>query len=413
MDGYHFIQNGKRKKLLYDDSTGKACLKLALVFFAVFFLYMMLTTGVFWQVAPDSMTSEEKMKIFVSLWEILLKNFFMDANTLSFALLFVIGFAFFHSQAKKVGVIVSERGIAFSGFNGLWFPDIRKFYEWNEFVQIRRAAVGEREVVVFIDRYGKSFFLPYGKEEPPPPRFFSLSFSGDWFHLRQPVASPGWFLVAEGHALLLPEVIERFHVPLTPLADAEKKKIPALAWWGPSWNIPIEGKAAHLVFIALAALFLNLVLRASGSWFFLLENWQSKAFILANWLAGGLGFAFAWRCLKREESREAAGILAFSLAASLWFLATPVVSFLPVWFGEARQETFFVPREKLPGFDERQYWRAERDPQHLFFWLEIPKERRQYEPGAKRDFTIRHGPFGLAAMKRDEFRALYQQTGGE
>jgi hypothetical protein len=83
-----------------------------------------------------------------------------------------------------------------------------------------------------------------------------------------------------------------------------------------------------------------------------------------------------------------------------------------MWLGEARQETFFVPREKSPRFDGRQYWHSERDPEHLFFWLKIPNRQRRYEPGANRDFTVYHGPFRLRAIPSAELAPLWRKDEG-
>jgi hypothetical protein len=213
-------------------------------------------------------------------------------------------------------------------------------------------------------------------------------------------ARPLRFFVGEGHALSLSEAVEAFHGPLTPLEEAEKKKIPALNQ-GFCWNPVIEGRASHLVFAATCLILLALALGNLTS-YFLLDNWQKHACGWAGWLFCGLGFAFAWRCLKEEESREAAWLISLLFAAPLWFLATPTATLLPVWLGEAEQETFVLQDDHV--YDQN--WHAEKIP-GLSFTQEIPREYRAHKRGARQTFTVHHGPLGLYALPLAELKPLW------
>jgi hypothetical protein len=247
-------------------------------------------------------------------------------------------FAALHAHSRNLAIVVEEKGMAFHGF---LFTNIRKHYEWQDFVQIRRMPQSQGDVLVFIDRYGRSFLIRFGKQRTPKRKFFPWSFS--WSELKKEKQNrPIRFFVGDGHALSLLEAIEEFHGPVTPLEEGEKKKIPALHQ-GFCWNPVIEGRASRLALAATCLILLTLA--GHFTQYFLLDTWQSRACGWADWLFCGLGFFFAWRCLKREESREAAWIISLLFAAPLWFLATPAATLLPVWLGEARQETFIVPQD--------------------------------------------------------------------
>ncbi|MDR3159342.1 MAG: hypothetical protein LBU11_10160 [Zoogloeaceae bacterium] len=320
--------------------------------------------------------------------------------------LFGIGLALLYVHCRKMAIVVEERGVALHGFP---FRGRGKFYEWREFAQIRRSTFQKRDVVVFVDRYGKSFLLHFGEEEAK---------RGFWFRVfRSWDARRSFFFVGDGHALSLPEAIEKFHAPVTLLEEAERKKIPALCPCG-DWNVDITGKIAHPILAALVMVIPGVLFRLSE--FSLLETWQSRLLPLAYCLAVALGFAFSWRYLRElraKESWEAAWFVSLLFAASLWFLTASAAPLLPVWLGEARKEAFAVPEKE----DAAQYqdgvrypyslyqsWRSTREP-GVSFRYKIPEERRQYEPGAQREFTVHHGSLGLRAMPRAELRSLWRE----
>jgi hypothetical protein len=320
-----------------------------------------------------------------------------------------------HVYLKNLAIVVEEKGVTFQGF---LFSNIGKHYAWQDFAQIRRvppSQPSQREALVFIDRFGRSFLVHFGKPETPPKRkFFS------WFALQKEEKrrTPVRFFVGEGHALSLPEAVEAFYGPVTPLEEAEKKKIPALnPCFG--WNPVIKGRASYLVFAATGLILLALIL-GNLTPYFLLDNWQKHACGWASWLFCGLGFTFAWRCLRQEESREAAWIISLLFAAPLWFLVMPTATLLPAWLGGARQETFVLQNNCC----NQQNWQSETNPD-LSFTQEIPcsrqarephgrkqggqeilRKRQPRKPGAQREFTVYHGPLGLYAMPLSELAPL-------
>jgi hypothetical protein len=278
---YHFIPIEKTKKGFFfnlNDSTGKACLKLAVFLLAGIFAFALIWVfSVILISYPKPMPPEAWEIFFIALF----KSLFLGPLA-SFWILFFIAFACFHSWYQRVGIVVDEKGLVFKGFTGfrlLGLPNVIKFHAWEEFTQIRRSTVHNHEVVVFIDRYGRSFFIFQKKEDirRPPLSFFRSI-------LRRHTASYARFFVGDGHTLSLSEAIEAFHAPITLLEEAERKKIPALNPW-PSWNVPVTGRVARLVFAVLCALFLDIALPIHTSRFSLLETWQSQASILASWRA--------------------------------------------------------------------------------------------------------------------------------
>ncbi|MDR2636723.1 MAG: hypothetical protein LBB55_00105 [Zoogloeaceae bacterium] len=403
---YRFILDERTRKLnLLNDSTGKVCLKIILfLFIGSFSIVVGLYAIAFLFIVPSTHFLES-LDLWIRFYQSIVMDFLLSPDKGFLWFLLLVGVAFLHSHARKIGIVADKKGITFNSF---LFLDIGKHYEWHEFAQIRRSHFRGNEVIVFIDRYGKSFRIQFGKEtaQSQRPGFFSWFFSSFHSHWKGEIPRP---FVGDGHPFSLPEIIEKFHAPVTPLDEAERKKIPALTGLF-SWDVGIAGRAGHLVLAALCMALLSFVLYNQGMDFFLLETWQSRGLILVCWLAGGLGFVFSWRYLRdlrQKESWEAAWIVSLSFAACLWFLVTSIASLLPV-YGETRQEAFFVVRAPDGLYEaSRQYWHSVNEPDRLSFWVKIPRERRQYDPGAQREFTIHHGPLGLHAMPLSEIEPLW------
>jgi hypothetical protein len=247
-----------------DDGTGRIFLKLLLVTIASIALLATLFAAIFFFLfkAPAD-ASEFAGKVVLSFFQTAQERPGDAFNIIPF----LLGGALILSHLKKVAIVVDEQGIRFHGF---LFFNIGKSYEWREFAQIRRSTLYHLDkgydVLVFIDCYGRSFFIRVGAKR----RRSDIFFAGD------------------GHALSLPEIIERFyHVPITPLEEAEKKKIPALRQ-GFGWNINVStGRAAHVVLAALGVVLLGFVLYPlHGSAFFLLESAPRRA-CRSGWARNG------------------------------------------------------------------------------------------------------------------------------
>jgi hypothetical protein len=385
---YRFVQC-KSPEWFLKDSTKKAGIKFVLLILLFILFLLFLTIGVLFSILPVEQVKTALPSIVMAIVKGFLKT--DSLNSPFFVLpVFLLLFLALHAYLKNLAIVVEEKGVTFQGF---LFSNIGKHYAWQDFAQIRQS---QDKALVFIDRFGRSIQIHFGKPETPPKRKF-FSWSVSFSELREKRQNrPLRFFVGEGHTLSLSEVIEAFQGPITPLEEAEKKNIPAL-----NRNPVVTDRTSHL---ALAATCLVLLAFALGSLtpYFLLDNWQKHACGWAGWLFCGLGYAFAWRCLEKEESREAAWLLSLSFAAPLWFLVTPAASLLPVWLGEeARQETFVLQDRH----GRQQVWQSETNPD-LSFTQEIPRERQAYKPGARREFTVHHGPLGLYAMPLAELRPL-------
>jgi hypothetical protein len=393
---YRFVQD--RSELFLNDSTGKICLKIVVLMFLVFLGFLLVLGAVF---LARGIAIMEQVKTILPSVVMELGNVFLKSPV---SLLYLLPLLALHAYLRRLAIVVEEKGVTFQGF---LFSNIGKHYEWRDFVRICRVSQSQGEALVFIDRYGRSFLIHFGEPRTRTfgRRFFSWSVS--WTKLmkeeNQNRPRPLCF-VGDGHTLSLPEAIEEFHGQVTPLEEGEKKKIPALHQ-GFCWNSVIEGRASNLAFAACCLILLALVLvRYLTTQYFLLDTWQSRVCGWTSWLFCGLGFSFVWRCLKKEESREVAWIISLLFAAPLWFLVTPAATLLPAWLGEARQETFIAQ----DGRGRRQDWRAEKIP-GLSFAREIPRQRRAHEPGARREFTVYHGPLGLYAMPFAELKPLWTE----
>jgi hypothetical protein len=389
---YRFVRV-KSPGLFLNDSTGKVALKIVSLLFLFCLGVLFLMVGIlFFTKVPVEQMMTTLPSVVMTIGETLGRIFLRLG--LSASPLFLLAFLALHAYLKNLAIVVEEKGVTFQGF---LFSNIGKHYAWQDFVQIRRvppSQPSQGEALVFIDRFGRSLLIHFGKPETPPKRkFFSWSIFAELRGKKQ--NRPLRFFVGEGHVLSLSEAIEAFHGPLTPLEEAEKKKIPAL-----NRNPVIEDRASRLVSAAACLLFLALV-QNYGTPYFLLDTWQSRACGWAGWLFCGLGFAFAWRCLKKEENREAAWIVALLFAAPLWFLVTPTATLLPVWLGEARQETFVLQDNR----GRQQNWQSEANPE-LSFTQKIPRNRQAHKLGARREFTVYHGPLGLYAMLLAELAPL-------
>ncbi|MDR2624808.1 MAG: hypothetical protein LBC37_00565 [Zoogloeaceae bacterium] len=405
---YRFIPNEAARKMFFlHDNTGKAILKclafLCLVLLLVPSLLLLLALVIFPFYFSFARTLEFIAMLVVPL-------FLMAAGTIleKFGvLLFLsgIGLALLYVHCRKMAIVVEERGVTLHGFP---FRSRGKFYEWREFAQIRRSTFQKRDVVVFVDCYGKSFLLHFGEEKAK---------RGFWSRIFSSRDARSSFFVGDGHALSLPEAIEKFHAPVTLLEEAERKKIPALCPCG-DWNVDITGKIAHLILAAMVMVIPGVLFRLSG--FSLLESWQSRLLPLAYCLAVAAGFAFSWRYLRElraKESWEATWLVSLLFAASLWFLTASAAPLLPVWLGEARKEAFAVLEKEDAAQHQNdgrypyslyQSWRSTREP-GVSFHYKIPEERRQYEPGAQQEFTVYHGPLGLRAMPQAELHSLWRK----
>jgi hypothetical protein len=403
---YRFILDEKtRKRLFLNARMGTFCLRMILLLIIAFLLPVLLSF-LFLSVFLPSLWSPEVLEILKIMWSVTITKLFLSPGIGFFWFLLFIGLAFLHSNFRKINIVVDKKGVRFHGF---LFRNIEKHYEWHEFVQIRSSHFRGNAVIVFIDRYGRSFRIQFGKEAVAPgKKSWRLRLRSPWRNEGLP--SP--FFVGDGHPFSLPEVIEQFHAPVTPLDEAERRKIPALTMSMFSWDVCIAGRAAHLALAMLCLLFLNIVLRLHCISFLPLETWQSRGLILGYWLAGSLGFVFSWHYLRdlRKERWEVTWIVSLSFAACLWFLVTPLSILLPVYLGEARQETFFVPRAQDALYANRQYWHSVNEPERLSFWVEIPHKERQYKPGAQREFTVYRGPLGFYyAMPFSEIKFLWTE----
>ncbi|MDR2689784.1 MAG: hypothetical protein LBB76_08525 [Azoarcus sp.] len=385
---YRFIQ-GRSPGLFLNDSTKKAALKivtLALVFLFFCQGVLFLVGILFFTNFPVEQMMEALSSVFMTFWEKLGERFLrLD---LSVWPLFLLTFLALHAYFKNLAIVVAEKGVTFQGF---LFSDIGKHYAWQDFAQIRRVPQSQGEALVFIDRFGRSIQIYFGEPKTPKRQFFSWATSKEKKQNR-----PVRFFVGEGHVLSLSEAIEAFHGPVTPLEEAEKKKIPAL-----NQDLVIEGRAFCLV-IAAACLLLLVLFLGHRMPYFLLDTWQNRACGWVGWLFCGLGFFFAWRCLKQEESREAAWVISVLFAAPLYFLPRPAAPLLSVWLGEARQETFVLQHNCC----NQQNWQSAASPD-LFFTQEIPCKRQAYKPGVRREFTVYHGMPGFYAIPFAELETLW------
>ncbi|GHU31866.1 hypothetical protein FACS189497_13040 [Betaproteobacteria bacterium] len=77
---------------------------------------------------------------------------------------------------------------------------------------------------------------------------------------------------------------------------------------------------------------------------------------------------------------------------------------LPVWFGTAQQDTFFIAKYNT---NKNQYWRSVSAPRSVYFQLRLDRENQKYsQPGTEHDFTVYHGIFGLKSIHIKEMEAL-------
>jgi hypothetical protein len=382
---WRFILNAEtRKQFWLDDDTAGFCRKTAFVLGAVYIVWVAYWFVGFFLIFP----MPAAMEIFRIAAMVIPKILIKDGAIL---LLIFIGALTLHDRYRKTNILVDAQGMHFQGFV---FKSIRGFYAWDEFAQIRSAVFRKQDVLVFIDRYGASFRIPFGKD-------VKRGFWARYMH-------PACFLVGDGHELVLPEAIERFYSsPVTPLSEAEHKRVPAL-YWGRgrnfNWN-PADYRSAFVFLLALAFVLVGVF---GNSGFFLLDTWKSPL-VLIYGLAIGTGFLFAWRCLKplRQESWETVWVVSLVFAAALWFLVATVAPLLPVWLGKARQETFFLQEEGVH-YSSRQTWHAVRDKDMPFsrsFGYTFTKERPRSAPGTEKEFTL-YCFLGLCAISTDEIDAL-------
>jgi hypothetical protein len=396
---YRFILDERTRKQFYlNESTGKFSSKMILFITITVSLFMAVPFIIL------SLLYPEVLKAWKIICKVIIVNLFLRPDIGAFWFLLFTGFALLHSHLRKISIVMDEKGVTFNGF---LFANIEKHYGWHEFAQIRSSHFRGNDVIVFIDRYGKSFRIQFGKEEAELPQ------KKPCFRLPRRGERPPRPFVGDGHPFSLPDIIERFYAPVTPLNETERRKIPALT--GFSWDTGSAGRVGHLALAVLCMVFLNIVLRIHNINFFLLETWQSQSLILGYWLVGGLGFVFSWHYLRdfrQKESWESTWIVSLSFAACLWFLVTPAAILLPLYLGEARQETFFVPRTQDVLYPNRQYWHSVNEPERLSFWVDIPHKQRQYkpgDPGAQREFTVYRGPLGFYAMPFTEIKPLWTE----
>jgi hypothetical protein len=292
----------------------------------------------------------------------------------------------------KQSIVINKNGIAFHNFI---FGHMEEFYEWQELAQIHRAILPNRSrksgshgknVLVFTDKYGKIFLLPASTEAHPAPR--------NVFHF-----------VGYQHQLSVLETIEKFYGAVELSNEDAQQKTPLLS--GIRWNTCIKGRSGHVaitsLIIATVAAYLSNTI-ATG--FLPLTVWNNNICIIIYWITGGCSIRLAWQYLQHGKSRESALMLSALFAASIIFLMLPTTTLLPVWFGTAQQDTFFLAKYNT---NKNQYWRSVSAPRSVYFTLRLDRENRKYnQPGTEHEFTVYHSVFGLKSINMKEIEAMQQ-----
>ncbi|MDR2624807.1 MAG: hypothetical protein LBC37_00560, partial [Zoogloeaceae bacterium] len=97
-------------------------------------------------------------------------------------------------------------------------------------------------------------------------------------------------------------------------------------------------------------------------------------------------------------------ILGPAFGGACGFLMLALLHASPAWFDDVRQETFSVVRED----EKAQYWQGVSSPELAFTLFLSPQERAYTATEPPRTFTIHRGLFGMSAMEREEFHALFR-----
>ncbi|MDR2165049.1 MAG: hypothetical protein LBO79_05365 [Zoogloeaceae bacterium] len=290
--------------------------------------------------------------------------------------LIFIAEVFFHFRRQRVSV--GRDGIVLRGF---LCARPEEFLPWTDIVRARVLELPRngQSVVILSDRSGKRFVLPMKSAA----RSSAFSFTG------------------AGHARTLPEAIEHWRGPLTPpdaatLPPSESAPRDMLFW--------LTGRRGHTLLACVVMAVLTASLANAAGDFLALNVWNHTAFFLIGWLAARFAFWLARFALRHNR----AGVLALPvlLAGTTLMLMAPLTILLPVWFGNVREDTFFIGGYRT---ETAQYWRAVEAPRWVYFQARIPQEARRFDrPGLERRFAVYHGPFGLQSMSVRELDALKQ-----
>jgi hypothetical protein len=345
------------------------------------------------------------------------EHFMRIWNTLIFAppmwtiflvfLIFIIEFSFYFWNQR---IIVDARGIQLKGF---LFQRGEACYEWREFAQTGcvtlprpggALGLNGRHVIAFIDRDGKTLFLlPFKAEATLTPAAEGEP-TGLAPIFRRWREKEACHFVGDGHSRSLLEIIERFHGPVGWLDENQDRRMPILP------DIPREiplvtGRLAQATFAAfvITALALYMAVKIAPD-VLSLNVWNNNIRLLIYWIAGHAAFVLAQQYLRHDRNRQGALWSSALFATSVVILMVPCVTLFPIWFGTARQETFFLGKYST---NRTQYWRSVAAPGSVYFSLEIAREDRRYnQAGTEHEFTVYRVPPGLRSMRVSELESL-------
>jgi hypothetical protein len=201
--------------------------------------------------------------------------------------------------------------------------------------------------------------------------------------------------VGAGHAFSLLQTIEKFHA-VTEQTTIERAKLALEVY-------KIGGKQVRIVAVALMFFLVFLIPFSHTCALETVKIHQAyKTLYLAIGMISFLA-ACVYTCLDKEARFPQALVPSALLGIACALLVMPLIDAVPAWLGEKHEEVFAVVREE----DKAQHWQGTVSPD-LAFTLFIPPEKRAHQGvGSAKTFTIYRGPFGLASMEREEFRALF------
>jgi hypothetical protein len=317
--------------------------------------------------------------------------------------------SFLHFRAQRV--TVDRDGITLEGF---LCGRMREHLAWSDIALIRLVASSRHDliqimdVLLLIDRFGRRWSLPIVPDHlPVPPPAWKREAMDSGSKASRGKRSRKLPFVGEGHALSLPRSIESFRGPIE---SAMEKRPPRHHFRRavPLSRILTGRRGIVCLFLIAASTLAVYLTKIAAADFISVTVWNNNIKLAIFWLAGHGAFSQARRRLRGEADHAGALLLPFACVCTSIALLLPLTIMFPAWFGDRREDDFFLARFDTAEF---QYWRSVSAPMSVYVAVPVARANRQYrQADMERKFTVHHGPFGLQSIALRELQPLMRHS---
>lgn len=280
------------------------------------------------------------------------------------------------SRFRQV-IEIDQQGIHCPGFLNL--NGLPKLFAWDELALIRLVSF---KLLSKQANYAMLFMPRIGSER-------ILSIEQDQKELYQ----------GKDHSLTLQEAIEAFYGPIQTISDEERRKFNSLRF-----TADLGKELGH---VAYCAVFL-LLIAIAANYLVPLHPLDSRTHTPIYWGAGITALLISGWYMRHAKNKITAIIPALLISGVAAFAMMPLMAAAPLLTGHTTQEVFAIKSQS----EGQQIWSTPHTPALTFTSYGAPKRWcYQQGSGTTRELTVYHGPMGLSAILKADYKSFLVSHG--